>query len=206
MNGLAGCGDGEEESREVPEYARPAPAPNQPARKIRPVSFTDVTREVGIDFVHETGAFGEKWMPESMGSGGGFLDYDGDGNLDVFLVNGMEWPGHETREESAVQGLFRNRGDGTFQDVSEEAGVDVSAYGMGCAFADYDGDGDTDIYVTAVGENLLFRNDRGTFTEVGKQAGVAGPAQAPGEPLPWSSGAAWLDYDRDGHVDLFVLH
>jgi hypothetical protein len=204
---LAGCGgDGEEGVREVPEYARPAPVTPEPARETRPVSFTDVTDEAGIEFVHETGAFGEKWMPESMGSGGGFLDYDGDGNLDIFLVNGTEWPGHETREEPAVQRLFRNRGGGTFEDVSAAAGVNASVYGMGCAFADYDGDGDTDIYVTAVGPNLLFRNDGETFSEVAKKAGVAGTDTAPGEPLPWSSGAAWLDYDRDGHVDLLVLH
>lgn len=163
-------------------------------------TLVDVTEDSGLDFVHVTGAVGDKWMPETVGSGGGFLDYDADGHLDIFLVNGRSWTG----DDGARSGLFRNRGDGTFVDVSAETGTDLHLYGMGAVFADYDGDGDTDIYVTAVGPNVLLRNEGGRFRDVTDQTGVDGDPE--GRSGAWSTAAAWLDYDVDGDLDLFVCN
>lgn len=163
-------------------------------------ALVDVTTDAGIDFTHVNGARGDKWMPETLGAGGGFLDYDGDGWLDIFLVNGRLWSG----QESAGSALYRNQGDGTFRDVSHETGVDIRVYGMGAAFGDYDGDGDPDIYVTAVGDNVLLRNDGGVFRDVTEEMGVDGNPM--GRMDAWSMGAAWLDYDRDGDLDLFVCN
>ncbi len=162
--------------------------------------LVDVTTEAGLRFVHVNGARGDKWMPETVGSGGGFLDYDGDGWLDIFLVNGRSWSG----QDSSHSALYRNQGNGTFRDVSRETGTDLSVYGMGAAIGDYDGDGDPDIYVTAVGSNVLLRNDGGVFRDVTDQLGVDGnPEDRSGA---WSTGATWLDYDRDGDLDLFVCN
>ncbi|MFQ5888822.1 MAG: CRTAC1 family protein [Gemmatimonadota bacterium] len=204
---LAACGRGEPATSTPPaEYAESADAAADPAQVIPPLRFVDVTHEAGIVFTHETGAFGAKWMPETMGSGGGFLDYDGDGWPDLFLVNGMEWPGHETDREQPTPRLYRNRGDGRFDDVTRQAGLDLTVYGMGSAFADYDADGDPDIYLTAVGDNLLLRNDGGRFTDVAAAAGVLGNGDEPGAFPAWSTAAAWLDVDRDGWLDLFVCN
>lgn len=163
-------------------------------------TLVDVAEGSGLDFVHVTGAVGDKWMPETVGSGGGFLDYDADGHLDIFLVNGRSWTG----DDGARSALFRNRGDGTYVDVSVETGTDLHLYGMGAVFADYDSDGDTDIYVTAVGRNVLLRNDGGRFRDVTEQAGVDGDPE--GRSGAWSTAAAWLDYDVDGDLDLFVCN
>jgi hypothetical protein len=163
-------------------------------------TLVDVTADAGIQFQHVNGAQGDKWMPETVGSGGGFLDYDGDGWLDVFLVNGRSWSGRD----SGGTALFRNQGDGTFQDVSRDMGVDLNVYGMGASFGDYDGDGDPDIYVTAVGANVLLRNDGTRFRDVTVEMGVDGnPVDRQDA---WSMGSAWLDYDRDDDLDLFVCN
>jgi hypothetical protein len=207
-----GCGGEEPAPPEDPDYTRQGQAsyargPGDAGTP--PFRFTDVTEEAGIDFVHETGAFGRKWMPETMGSGGGFLDYDGDGLPDLLLVNSAEWPGHRSRDAPAHSALYRNRGDGTFAEVSGATGLaDATAgvYGMGATFGDYDGDGDPDVYITAVGDNVLLRNDGGRFVEVTEQAGVSGNPPAPGAPPGWSTAAAWLDADRDGRLDLFVCN
>ncbi len=155
--------------------------------------FTDITEQAGLgDFRHETGAFGEKWFPESMGSGCGFIDLDGDGRQDILLVGGGTW----ADSVSAALRLYRNEGGGTFTEVTEEAGLaGIDAYALGVAVADYDNDGDQDFYLTTLGENVLFRNDGGVFNEV--DAGVAGDAV-------WSSSAIFFDADSDGHVDLYV--
>ncbi len=202
-----GCGRGEPiVERQQPEYAQLgyAAAPTDGASTA--IHFTDITAAAGIAFVHQTGAFGNKWMPETMGSGGGFLDYDNDSWPDLFLVNGTEWPGHETAARRPTPRLYRNLGNGRFEDVTRRAGLEFSMYGMGAAFADYDADGDVDIYITAVGSNKLLRNDGGRFTDVTTPAGVDGNSGKSEDPPAWSTAAAWVDVDRDGWLDLFVCN
>ena len=203
-----------------------------------PVRFRDVTTQSGIDFVHVDGASGAYFLIETYGAGGGFFDSDGDGDLDIYLVNGFDlggiqatpvnldhrrggtyWVERPDQVRSAEPGavdidfsilaeasgrraanvLYRNNGDGSFSDISRESGVDDTGYGMGCAAADYDNDGDQDLYVTNYGPNVLYRNEGdGTFTNVTDRAGVAAPQ--------WSSSAAFFDYDGDGHLDLYVVN
>ncbi len=202
----AGCRDPEPVAHEVPDYAPPAYVTGESRTASTHMRFVDITASAGIGFVHETGAFGQKWMPETMGSGGGFLDYDGDGLPDLLLVNGSQWPGHEDGSRRAVSHLYRNLGNGRFRDVTAEAGLDFSLYGMGVAVADYDADGDPDVYLTAVGDNILLRNEGGRFTDVSSEAGVDGNSGLRGDSPAWSTSAAWLDADRDGYLDLFVCN
>ncbi|MFQ5746532.1 MAG: CRTAC1 family protein [Gemmatimonadota bacterium] len=187
------------------EYAA-APEPRSAGRTATSLRFTDITREAGIDFVHENGASGRKWMPETVGSGGGFLDYDVDGRPDLFLVNGTSWPGERGEANRSTSRLYRNLGSGRFEDMTRQAGLDLDIYGMGMAAADYDADGDPDLYVTAVGTNRLLRNDGGAFVDVTAELGVTGNSPEPGAPPGWSTGAAWLDADGDGWLDLFVCN
>jgi hypothetical protein len=189
----AGC-----QSVTVPGKVRTAARPGA-------VTFRDVTREAGITFRHHSGAFGKKYMPETTGSGCAFLDADGDGRLDLLAVNGADWPGRG--RGSYRPALYRNEGEGTFVDVAPEAGLPADRYGMGVAVGDYDNDGDPDLYLTCLGPNVLLRN-RGDarFEDVTAAAGVAGVAPPEGLRWKWSSSAAWLDYDRDGRLDLFVCN
>src|SRR5579871_4016474 len=160
--------------------------------------LVDVTAGAGIDFRHNSGAFGGKLLPETLGSGCAFLDYDGDGWQDILLVNGMDWPGHK-RQRSTLR-LYRNNRNGTFTDVTRAAGLDVELYGMGVAVGDYNNDGFADILITCVGQNRLFRNTgKGTFVDVTKQSGLGGRKS-------FSTSAIWFDYDRDGLLDLFVCN
>ena len=160
--------------------------------------LTDVTRAAGIDFTHNSGAFGAKYLPETMGPGCAFLDYDGDGWLDILIANGCDWPGHKRRRTTLR--LYRNNRNGTFTDVTDAAGLAVEMYAMGVAVADYDNDGFPDIFVTAVGQNRLFRNTgKGHFIDVTDRAGLGGRSG-------FSTSAMWFDYDRDGHLDLFVCN
>jgi hypothetical protein len=160
-------------------------------------TFTDVTKAAGIRFRHDSGAFGKKYLPETMGSGGAFLDADGDGAQDVLLVNSMPWPDGPPRK--SILALYRNNRDGTFTDVAATSGLAVPLYGLGVAAADYDNDGRTDVYITALGKNRLFRNLGGLkFADVTDAAGVGNTG--------FSTGAAWLDYDRDGRLDLAVAN
>ncbi|HEX2715041.1 MAG TPA: CRTAC1 family protein [Candidatus Acidoferrales bacterium] len=160
--------------------------------------FRDITAGAGIRFIHNNGAFGKKYLPETMGPGCAFIDYDNDGLPDILLVNGMDWPGHH-RRTSTLQ-LYHNNGDGTFTDVTRKAGLAVEMYGMGVAVGDYDNDGRDDLFVTALGQSHLFRNNGdGTFTDVTHAAGLWGPQE-------FSTSAAWVDYDRDGHLDLVVAN
>jgi hypothetical protein len=162
------------------------------------VHFEDVTRAAGIHFVHNSGAFGKKWLPETMGPGVAFIDYDNDGWQDVLIVNGSDFPGHVQKHTTLA--LYHNNHDGTFTDVTRKAGLAVEMFGMGVAIGDYDNDGYDDIFITALGQNHLFHNNgNGTFTDVTKQAGLWGPNE-------FSTSAAWVDYDRDGHLDLVVAN
>jgi hypothetical protein len=160
--------------------------------------LTDVTLRAGIDFRHNSGAFGSKYLPETLGPGCAFLDYDGDGWLDILLVNGMDWPAHKMQRSTPR--LYRNNRNGTFTDVTRAAGLDVEMYGMGVAIADYDNDGFPDVLMTAVGQSRLFHNTgKGTFTDVTAKAGLGGRSG-------FGTSALWFDYDRDGHLDLFVCN
>jgi enediyne biosynthesis protein E4 len=160
--------------------------------------LVDATAGAGIQFRHNSGAYGGKLLPETLGSGCAFLDYDGDGWQDILLINGMDWPGHK-RERSTLK-LYRNNRNGTFSDVTHRAGLDIEMYGMGVAVGDYDNDGYPDILVTCVGQNVLFKNTgKGTFRDVTKASGLGG-RQA------FSTSALWFDFDRDGLLDLFVCN
>jgi hypothetical protein len=162
-----------------------------------PVVFMDITTQAGIRFVHNSGAFGKKYLPETLGSGALFLDVDDDGWQDLLLINSMNWPGHPGAR--SYPALYRNNHNSTFTDIVRGSGLDVELYGIGGAAADYDNDGHVDVYVTALGGNRLFKGQGGgRFVDVTKQAGVAGSG--------FSTGALWFDYDRDGKLDLFVAH
>lgn len=165
----------------------------QPGR----VRFTDVTATSGLKFTHNSGKAGKKWLPETLGSGAAFFDADGDGWLDVFLVNSRDWTPRAGRK--SVSALYRNTGSGKFTNITAGSGLDVQLYGMGVAAADYDNDGRQDLYVTALEGDRLFQNlGGGKFKDVTKGAGIAN--------ANFGTSAAWLDYDRDGHLDLFVAN
>jgi hypothetical protein len=170
-----------------------APEVSSPGFKL-----VDVTNSAGIQFQHNSGAYGGKLLPETLGSGCAFLDYDRDGWQDILLINGMDWPGHK-RQTSTLR-LYRNNHDGTFTDVTHKAGLDVEMYGMGVAVGDYNNDGFPDILITCVGQNRLFQNSgKGTFVDVTDSSGL-GHRQA------LSTSALWFDFDRDGRLDLFVCN
>jgi len=167
----------------------------QPRPRFR---LVDVTGSAGIQFLHNNGAYGGKLLPETLGSGCAFLDYDADGWQDILLVNGMDWPGHP-RERTTLR-LYHNNRNGTFTDVTRSAGLDVEMYGMGVAVGDYNNDGYPDILITCVGQNRFFRNTgKGAFVDVTKSSGLGG-RQA------FSTSALWFDFDRDGLLDLFVCN
>ena len=160
--------------------------------------FTDVTAQSGLQFEHNSGAYGGKLLPETLGSGCAFLDYDADGWQDILLINSMDWPGHKRRRSTLK--LYRNNRNGTFTDVTKAAGLDVELYGMGVAVGDYNNDGFPDIFITCVGQSHLFRNTgKGTFLDVTKSAGLLNKQG-------FSTSAVWFDYDRDGLLDLFVCN
>jgi len=160
--------------------------------------LTDVTAAAGIQFQHNSGGYGGKLLPETLGSGCAFLDYDADGWQDILLVNGMDWPGYK-RERSTLR-LYRNNRNGTFTDVTKSAGLDIEMYGMGVAVGDYNNDGFPDIFITCVGQSHLFRNTgKGTFVDVTRSNGLF-------RRQGLSTSALWFDYDRDGLLDLFVCN
>ncbi len=192
---------------------KPAPPPVQQTKLTAPVApertpteipaarFTDITAAAGITFVHNNGAYGDKLLPETMGGGVAFFDFDNDGDPDLLFVNSTSWPWKKTSDNKPTMVLYRNDGKGHFEDVTAGSGLDVSFYGMGVAIGDYDNDGLVDVFFTAVGGNHLFHNEgNGKFKEVTATAGVGGATN------DWSTCAAWIDYDNDGKLDLFVGH
>lgn len=192
------------------EVADPAPAlPGATTSKapksiekvaIPDVKFVDVTRQAGIAFHHENAMAGEKLLPETMGSGCAFLDYDGDGDPDLLLINQRPWPEQAKGlkpEAIPTQALYRNDGQGHFEDVTEKAGLAVSLFGMGAVVGDYDNDGDPDLYITTLHGGRLFRNEGGTFVDVTDEANArAGDG--------WLTSGAFFDLENDGDLDLFL--
>lgn len=156
--------------------------------------FEDVTQAAGIRWTHNPCRTGKKYLPETVGGGGGFIDYDNDGWLDIILINGAPLPGYKGPAPSLA--LYHNNHDGTFTEVSQKVGLTLHEYGMGVAVGDYDNDGWPDLYITAVGQAHLFHNEHGRFVDVTAQAGVGCKG--------FSTAAAWVDYNRDGKLDLFV--
>ena len=160
------------------------------------IHFTDVTSESGILFKHEDGRSGKKYYLETLGSGAAWFDYDRDGDLDIYFVNGTALPGTSTTGTNA---LYHNNGDGTFTDITSKAYTDDQGYGFSCAIGDYNNDGFLDLYVANYGPNVLYHNNGdGTFTDTTKVAGVGNSR--------WSVAAAFADYDNDGDIDLFVAN
>lgn len=177
-------------------------APEIPTVDIPTARLTDITASAGITFVHNNGAYGDKLLPETMGGGVAFFDFDNDGDQDLLFVNSTYWPGKIPNGKNPTTcALYRNDGTGHFEDVTAGSGLDVTLYGMGVAVGDYDNDGLVDVFLTAVGENRLFHNlGHGKFADVTAQAGVAGST------AEWSTSATWIDYDNDGDLDLFVCN
>ena len=178
-------------------YALLALAACTSAPDLTPVRFTDVTAACGLDFRMHSGGRVKNYIIEAKGGGGAFLDYDGDGWLDIYLVNGSRLEGYPNPTTAPTNALYRNMGDGTFANYTHTAGVGDTGWGMGCVAADYDQDGDLDLYVTNYGPNVLYQNEgNGRFRDVGQAAGV--------DLAGWSTGASFGDYDGDGDPDLYV--
>jgi hypothetical protein len=183
--------------QQAAEQAAQAALPAEGQRYSGPITFADVSQATGVRFRHTSGAFGKKYLPETMGPGCAFLDFDDDGWQDILLVNSTSWP--ERKSGSSFSALYRNNQNGTFSDVTRQAGLAVDMYGLGCAVGDYDNDGRVDIYITAVGQNRLFHNEGGgRFSDVTARAGVGDTG--------FSASAAWFDADRDGNLDLYVTN
>jgi hypothetical protein len=188
-------------SKPTQPFPKAAPAdastPLPADRPSGPIRFVDVTQAAGIHFRHNSGAYGKKYLPETMGSGVCVIDYDGDGWQDILFVNSMDWPEHKTSVSTPA--LYHNNHDGTFTDVTRTSGLAKEMYGLGCVVGDFDNDGRDDIYITALGGNYLFRSlGAGRFVDVTTKAHVKDPG--------FSTGAVWFDYDNDGKLDLFVSH
>jgi enediyne biosynthesis protein E4 len=160
--------------------------------------LVDATASAGLQFRHNSGAYGGKLLPETMGAGCAFIDYDADGWQDILLVNGMDWPGH-TKQRSTLR-LYHNNRNGTFTDVTRAAGLEIEVYGMGVSVGDFNNDGFPDVFITCVGQNRLFRNTgKGTFVDITRASGLGGREA-------FSTSAMWIDIDRDGLLDLFVCN
>jgi len=186
------------DEKTIAKTVHPPRGPETPSISVPAIPFTRITEEAGIDFVHSTGATGEKLLPETMGSGAAFLDVDGDGDQDLLLVNSTDWPGVRRSGPDPTMALYLNDGGGGFTDVTRSWGLAVPLFGMGVAVGDVEGDGDQDLFITAVGSNHLFVNDGGRFSDATTAAGVGG------DPTAWSTCAGFFDADGDGDLDLIV--
>ncbi len=195
-------------NRKPAAQAPPAMRLGAPLLKAEPIAdipmaaFTDITANAGIDFVHHNGAYGQKLLPETMGGGVAFLDYDNDGLPDLLFVNSCDWPWRtSSNHPQPTMALYHNEGAGRFRNATAGSGLDVSFYGMGVAVGDYDNDGWVDVFISGVGENRLFHNlGNGAFADVTAQTGVGGT------PDQWSTSCAWIDYNNDGLLDLFICN
>ncbi len=208
FSGTLACRQSQPTSAQSQQALKPASAPSKlianhasaPApitRPSGPIRFVDVTQSAGIHFRHNNGAYGKKYLPETMGSGVCAIDYDGDGWQDILFVNSMDWPEHKV--SISTPALYHNNHDGTFTDVTRASGLAKEMYGLGCAVGDFDNDGRDDVYITALGGNYLFHNlGGGRFADVTAKARVKNAG--------FSTGAVWFDYDNDGKLDLFVSH
>ena len=165
------------------------------------IAWVDITESAGLHFIHNSGAAGEKLLPETMGSGCAFFDFDSDGDQDILLVNSRSWPDkRDTSKPASTLAIFANDGRGSFSDVTREVGIEVSLYGMGVACGDCDDDGRVDLFVSCLGKDRLFHNEGGKFIDVTDHAGVGGDEKA------WSTSSGWFDCDQDGDLDLLVCH
>jgi len=186
----------------APEVAIETEAPEEVQTEVQApaVHFSEITSQAGIRFQHFNGATGEKLLPETMGSGAAFFDFDGDLDPDLLLVNSTYWPDSQPTSPLPTPVLYRNQGGGQFEDVTSSMGLNQSLYGTGVAVGDYDGDGNIDVFLAAVGNNRLLRNEGSSFRDVTTATGVGGADDA------WSTSAGFFDYDNDGDLDLFVCN